>query len=84
MFKHVPNLANVLHPHKFRVFKGNKLRAAIDDEYENSNSPMKKDGDMQDTLTMWGGWSTTSSMPKRYTNAHIQRKLNDYLAKKDS
>lgn len=84
LFKHVPNLADVIHPHRFRIFRGNELRAAIDDEYEGSNSPMKKDGDMQDTLTTWGGWSTTSNMPKRYTNAHLQRKLNDYLAKREN
>jgi len=83
LFKNVPNLASTIHPHRLRVSRGNELRAAIDDDYKESNSPMIKSGDMQDTLTTWGGWSSTSTMPKRYTNSHIQRKINDYLAGKE-
>jgi hypothetical protein len=83
LFKNVPKLASAIHPHRLRVSRGNKIRAAIDADYKDSNSPMIKAGDMQDTLTTWGGWSSTSAMPKRYTNSHIQRKLNDYLAGKE-
>lgn len=83
LFNKFPDLKNEIHPHRFRVTRGNELREAVDDEYKGSNSPMIKAGDMQDTLTAWGGWSSTSQMPRRYTSAHIQRKINDYLVGKD-
>ncbi len=83
IFKNVPKLASAIHPHRLRVTRGNEIRAGIDSDYINSSSPMIKAGEMQDTLTTWGGWSSTSSMPKRYTNSHIQKKLNDYLAGKE-
>ncbi|MEH6711162.1 MAG: tyrosine-type recombinase/integrase [Paraglaciecola polaris] len=83
IFKNVPQLESAIHPHRLRVTKANEVRAGVDDDYKEKNSPMIKAGDMQDTLTTWGGWSSTSDMPKRYTNSHIQRNLNKYLAGKE-
>ncbi|MBL53684.1 MAG: hypothetical protein CL590_07320 [Alteromonadaceae bacterium] len=83
LFRRTPDLKHVLHPHQFRVTKGGELRDGIDKNYAGSNSPMIKAGDMQDTLTTWGGWSSTSSMPKRYTNAILQKRIRTYLADKE-
>jgi integrase len=82
LYRKVPELKQVIHPHQFRVTRGGELRDAVDKKYEESNSPMIKSGDMQDTLTTWGGWSSTSTMPKHYTIANIQAKLRQYLAEK--
>jgi len=82
IFKKNKGLNDVISPHRFRVARMIDLRESIDNEYAESNSPMIKAGDMQDTLTTWGGWSSTSTMTKRYTNAHLTRKINDYLAGK--
>lgn len=84
LYRKIPSLKDAVHPHQFRVTRGCELRDSIDTEYEGSNSPMKKAGDMQDTLTKWGGWSSTSSMPKRYTNALLQKRIREYLAKKEA
>lgn len=84
IFNKTKGLADVITPHRFRVARMNELRESVDNKYANSNSPMIKAGDMQDTLTTWGGWTNTSSMPKRYTNAHLMRKINEYLAEKDT
>lgn len=83
MYRSIPNLSKVIHSHRFRVTRGIELRSAIDENYENSNSPLVQAGETQDLLTTWGGWSTTSDMPKRYTSAHLQRKISDYLRKED-
>jgi integrase len=80
LFKNEPKLATAINPHRLRVSRGNELRAAIDNSYKDSNSPMIKAGDMQDMLTTWGGWSSTSAMPKRYTNSLLQKNLTKYLA----
>ena len=84
LFRRTPDLKQVVHPHQFRVTRGGELRDGIDKNYEGSNSPMIKAGDMQDTLTTWGGWSSTSSMPKRYTNAILQKRIRTYLADKET
>ncbi|WP_445771929.1 hypothetical protein [Rheinheimera sp.] len=76
----VPELKQVIHPHQFRVTRGGELRESIDKNYAGANSPMIKAGEMQDTLTTWGGWSSTSAMPKRYTNAILQQRIRQYLA----
>ncbi|TWX71714.1 hypothetical protein ESZ36_00310 [Colwellia demingiae] len=83
LYKKVPELKDAIASHQLRVTRGIIIREAVDSEYENSNSPIIKSGDMQDTLTTWGGWSSTSPMPKRYTNSHIQKKIRDYLAGKE-
>ncbi|MEZ8722931.1 hypothetical protein AB6D66_17790 [Vibrio pomeroyi] len=83
LYRKVPNLVNTIHPHRLRVTKGIEVRNAVDKDYEGSNSPMIKSGDMQDTLTTWGGWSSTSTMPERYTKELLQQKLSEYLAKSD-
>lgn len=83
LYRKIPDLKQVVRPHQFRVTRGSELRDSIDKSYEGANSPMIKAGDMQDTLTTWGGWSSTSSMPKRYTNASLQKRIRDYLAEKE-
>ena len=83
LYRKLPYLKQVVHPHQFRVTRGGELRDSIDKSYEGANSPMIKAGDMQDTLTAWGGWSSTSSMPKRYTNANLQKRIRNYLSKKE-
>lgn len=83
IYQTIPNLADVIHPHRFRVTRGTELRSNIDTKYENSNSPMTQAGETQDLLTTWGGWSTTSDMTRRYTQAHLQRKISDYLRGKE-
>lgn len=83
LYRKTPDLKQVVHPHQFRVTRGGELRDGIDNNYEGANSPMIKAGDMQDTLTTWGGWSSTSSMPKRYTNAILQKRIRAYLAEKE-
>jgi integrase len=83
IYETIPNLSNVIHPHRFRVTRGIELRSGIDTSYENSNSPLTQAGETQDLLTTWGGWSTTSDMPRRYTQAHLQRKISDYLREKE-
>ncbi|MEZ8802896.1 hypothetical protein AB6D78_17050 [Vibrio splendidus] len=81
LYRKIPALQNAIHPHRLRVTRGIQVRDAIDQEYDGTNSPMIKAGDMQDTLTTWGGWSSNSSMPRRYTNELLQKKLSEYLAK---
>jgi len=83
LFRKVPKLKYAVHPHQFRVTRGGELRESIDKSYEGANSPMLKAGDLQDTLTTWGGWSSTSSMPKHYTNAILQHRMRKYLADKE-
>ena len=83
LYRKTPSLKQVIHPHQFRVTRGGQLRDGIDKNYEGANSPMIKAGDMQDTLTTWGGWSSTSLMPKRYTNAILQKRIRAYLAGKE-
>lgn len=84
LYRKMPELVNTIHPHRLRVTKGIEVRDAVDKDYEGSNSPMTKSGDMQDTLTTWGGgWSSTSNMPKHYTKGLLQRKLSEYLAKSE-
>lgn len=83
LYRKKPDLKQVIHPHQFRVTRGGELRDSIDKSYESANSPIIKAGDMQDTLTTWGGWSSTSSMPKRYTNAILQKRIRTYLARKE-
>ena len=83
IYQTIPNLADVIHPHRFRVTRGTELRSNIDTNYEDSNSPMTQAGETQDLLTTWGGWSTTSDMTRRYTQAHLQRKISDYLRGKE-
>jgi len=83
LYRKTPDLKQVVQPHQFRVTRGGELRDSIDKSYEDANSPMIKAGDMQDTLTTWGGWSSTSSMPKRYTNASLQKRIRNYLAEKE-
>jgi len=84
LFRKTPDLKQVVYQHQFRVTRGGELRDGIDKNYEGANSPMIKAGDMQDTLTTWGGWSSTSSMPKRYTNAILQKRIRAYLADKEA
>ncbi|EOV0110705.1 hypothetical protein ACN5WT_003099 [Vibrio parahaemolyticus] len=83
LYRKVPELVNTIHPHRLRVTKGIEVRDAVNKDYEDSNCPMIKSGDMQDTLTTWGGWSSTSNMPKHYTKELLQRKLSEYLAKSE-
>lgn len=83
LYRKVPELVNTIHPHRLRVTKGIEVRDAVNKDYEDSNSSMIKSGDMQDTLTTWGGWSSTSNMPKHYTKELLQRKLSEYLAKSE-
>ncbi|MGR5268291.1 hypothetical protein ACPV5R_11115 [Vibrio astriarenae] len=82
LLRKTPNIQFVIHPHQLRVTRGILLRDSIDNQYDGSNSPMIKAGEMQDTLTTWGGWSATSTMPKRYTNELLQQKIRQYLADK--
>lgn len=84
LHRKTPDMKQFIHPHQFRVTRGGELRDGIDSNYEGTNSPMIKAGDMQDTLTTWGGWSSTSSMPKRYTNAILQKRIRAYLAEKET
>lgn len=79
MVKDHPYLIPLIHSHRLRATRMTKLRAAIDENFDGKNSPMIKAGEIQDALTTWGGWSTTSDMPRRYTNAHLQKKLREYL-----
>ncbi|MCU8071571.1 tyrosine-type recombinase/integrase [Shewanella sp. SM32] len=79
VFKDHPYLKSLIHPHRLRTTRITQLREGVDKSFDGKNSPMIKAGEMQDILTTWGGWSTTSTMPRRYTNAHLQRKLNEYL-----
>ncbi|MGL0818815.1 hypothetical protein [Vibrio vulnificus] len=81
LYRKIPELKNTIHPHRLRVTRGIQVRDAIDQEYDGTNSPMIKAGEIQDSLTTWGGWSPNSSMPRRYTNELLQRKLSEYLAK---
>jgi integrase len=79
VFNDHPYLKNLIHPHRLRTTRITQVREGVDNSFNGKNSPMIKAGEMQDILTTWGGWSTTSTMPRRYTNAHLQRKLNEYL-----
>lgn len=79
LFRKVPELQLAIHPHQVRITRGVMLRDSIDNQYDGSNSPLNKSGEMQDTLTTWGGWSPTSTMPKRYTMQLLQRKIRQYL-----
>lgn len=70
-----------VHPHVLRATGATDFRRRYQDSTKHLPSTIRA-GELQDILTYIGGWSTTSSMPRRYTRQAILERIDELLTLK--